>query len=111
MWYQRQEFFFSVDHQQFVIREIGHFIQDCPTNADPAWDLRPKFDYVCRACGRRGEHYITSCPRNQIKEEPAFSHPSEFQTETVAHDHLELYRRQNSREGRLSPWEVVHPLL
>jgi hypothetical protein len=41
----------------------GHFIQDCPTNLDPAYDRPPPEDYSCAYCGSK-QHFITTCPRN-----------------------------------------------
>ncbi|KAK0627749.1 hypothetical protein B0T14DRAFT_579992 [Immersiella caudata] len=41
----------------------GHFIQDCPTNLDPAYDLLPPPGYRCALCSSK-QHFITACPRN-----------------------------------------------
>ena len=43
---------------------IGHYVGDCPTNEDPAYDIPAGFDYVCKFCKERGTHYFVFCPRN-----------------------------------------------
>ncbi|KAK1755940.1 hypothetical protein QBC47DRAFT_413668 [Echria macrotheca] len=42
--------------------EPGHFVQDCPTNGDPRYDLAPPPGYICDACGKPG-HFISECRR------------------------------------------------
>ena len=37
---------------------------DCPTNEDPAYDLPPGIDYICKFCGEAGVHYYMFCPRH-----------------------------------------------
>ncbi|KXJ85492.1 hypothetical protein Micbo1qcDRAFT_209900 [Microdochium bolleyi] len=43
----------------------GHWLQHCPTNLDPSYDVPPYRDYKCDICGARGEHFVTLCPRNR----------------------------------------------
>ncbi|XXG98362.1 hypothetical protein Hte_004685 [Hypoxylon texense] len=43
----------------------GHWLADCPTNLDPAFDQAPGPDYVCNICRAIGKHFITLCPRNK----------------------------------------------
>ncbi|KAI1810105.1 hypothetical protein GGS20DRAFT_589877 [Poronia punctata] len=43
--------------------EPGHWIQLCPTNIDPDFDLAP-CDYYCKLCGRRDAHFSAFCPQN-----------------------------------------------
>jgi hypothetical protein len=42
----------------------GHYVSDCPTNEDPAYDISAGFDYVCKFCKERGTHYFLFCPQN-----------------------------------------------
>ncbi|KAJ1333389.1 Zinc knuckle [Microdochium nivale] len=43
----------------------GHWLQQCPTNLDPSYDVPPYRDYRCDICGARGVHFVILCPRNR----------------------------------------------
>lgn len=43
---------------------LGHYLQNCPTNFDEAYDTGAPAEYFCRGCNKRGEHYFTLCPQN-----------------------------------------------
>ncbi|KAI0161135.1 hypothetical protein GGR52DRAFT_161408 [Hypoxylon sp. FL1284] len=43
----------------------GHWLAECPTNLDPAFDQAPGPDYVCTICRAVGKHFNTLCPRNK----------------------------------------------
>lgn len=43
---------------------IGHFLQDCPTNLDPAFDKIPVGGYKCMICGKTKAHLTSLCPDN-----------------------------------------------
>lgn len=43
----------------------GHFLKDCPTNIDPAYDRTPPKHYKCKICKKSGDHYLPLCPKNK----------------------------------------------
>lgn len=43
----------------------GHWLGNCPTNLDPAFDQAPEPDYVCEICQAVGKHFKTLCSRNR----------------------------------------------
>ena len=45
--------------------ESGHFLQVCPTNLDPTFDLPPNKTYQCPICRKWGKHYSSLCPMNE----------------------------------------------
>ncbi|KAF7557342.1 hypothetical protein G7046_g6069 [Stylonectria norvegica] len=85
----------------------GHFIQDCPTNSDPTWDSRPKPDYTCRRCGKRGHHYITACPKKTQRRSTSTSR-SEPDTPKEEGELMGRVGHNNTLKGRLSPWEETN---
>ena len=98
--------------KEVQLTDIGHLIQDCPTNSDPDWDPPPGDDYVCHICGARGEHYITNCPKTISEKEPSLKLQPLSENEESRKNHcLGPDWRRNSREGRLSPWEVVRSVV
>ncbi|KAI1877421.1 hypothetical protein JX265_003429 [Neoarthrinium moseri] len=46
-------------------RPPGHWVNFCPTNLDPRFDVPPDPKYLCKYCGRRGVHFATLCPHNK----------------------------------------------
>ena len=44
--------------------DLGHFVNDCPTNQDPNYDRPPYEDYICKFCKKVGMHYYLFCPHN-----------------------------------------------
>jgi hypothetical protein len=47
-----------------MLIKVGHYLQVCPTNMDPAYDRPPDNSYTCRICGARGKHFNSLCPEN-----------------------------------------------
>jgi hypothetical protein len=47
-----------------MLIRVGHHLQVCPTNMDPAYDRPPDNSYICRICGARGKHFNSLCPEN-----------------------------------------------
>lgn len=43
---------------------LGHFVNECPTNDDPDYDIPPSRDYRCKFCKKPGVHYFLFCPQN-----------------------------------------------
>ncbi|KAK6610022.1 WD40 repeatcontaining protein [Botrytis cinerea] len=42
----------------------GHLVKQCPTNMDPAFDMKPPESYKCSICNKSGKHWYSLCPEN-----------------------------------------------
>ncbi|KAI1180688.1 hypothetical protein F4777DRAFT_258734 [Nemania sp. FL0916] len=49
-------------------KKSGHWIQRCPTNLDPTYDVAPPPTYRCGICKKKGHHFATLCPLNPHEE-------------------------------------------
>jgi hypothetical protein len=61
---KRQEPSLHTEWSTFTDGPTGHYVSDCPTNEDPAYDIAAGYDYICKFCGERGTHYFMFCPLN-----------------------------------------------
>lgn len=66
----------------------GHYVNDCPTNTDPTYDITPDMSYVCKFCKKRGHHYFVFCdkypdPNSIYRQRLANGFTSEENTSTI----------------------------
>ncbi|KAL2024007.1 hypothetical protein VTK56DRAFT_242 [Thermocarpiscus australiensis] len=96
-------------------RRPGHFLQECPTSLDPAFDRPPPFDYICRICKKFGDHYVTFCPRNRdpaslIQQRRRLAKDNSQTGESrlmEARDDYRVDRWARSQSSRLSPFDEL----
>jgi hypothetical protein len=86
----------------YICKRCGgndHYLQDCPTHLNPAYDVVPMPNYICAICGAAGKHLLNVCPQNTDPGSITQQRLSLWQADRVP---LQSFHRPFKPEGKAS---------